>query len=225
MDFPHRCRLPFGGRPDDPVLDNLVRTGKLSVEAVAEDEWRGLVCLGLRRLDDAERVELSLESRFDLAYNASHSLALAALRYAGSTVRPCRGIQGPDTPGDCQGRADAIKCVKSAVSLVARAYPSSTARHVQPQPELHGEMHRGRDRFRRRGCASERERVERLFMLHEKMRAPPEAAARRTTRRQGSRWNPAGRRRSTARRPRCAHPHGRDPPHAARLRHRHKRIL
>ena len=65
------------------LLDNLVRTGKLSVEAVAEEEWRGLVRLGLRRLDDAERADLSLDSRFDLAYNASHSLALAALRYAG----------------------------------------------------------------------------------------------------------------------------------------------
>ena len=38
---------------------------------------------GQRRLDDAEREELSLESRFDLAYNAAHALALAALRFRG----------------------------------------------------------------------------------------------------------------------------------------------
>ena len=38
---------------------------------------------GLRRLDDAGRRELSLESRFDLAYNAAHALALAALRLRG----------------------------------------------------------------------------------------------------------------------------------------------
>ncbi len=31
---------------------------------------------GMRRLDDAARQELSLESRFDLAYNAAHALAL-----------------------------------------------------------------------------------------------------------------------------------------------------
>ena len=35
------------------------------------------------RLIDAEREELSLESRFDLAYNAAHALALAALRKLG----------------------------------------------------------------------------------------------------------------------------------------------
>lgn len=32
---------------------------------------------------DAERADLSYESRFDLAYNAAHSLALAALRFHG----------------------------------------------------------------------------------------------------------------------------------------------
>ncbi len=38
---------------------------------------------GERRLADAERRENSLESRFDLAYNAAHALCLAALRYRG----------------------------------------------------------------------------------------------------------------------------------------------
>ena len=38
---------------------------------------------GIRRLDDARREELSLESRFDLAYNAAHALAVAALRLRG----------------------------------------------------------------------------------------------------------------------------------------------
>jgi len=38
---------------------------------------------GIRRLDDARREELSLESRFDLACNAAHALALAALRLRG----------------------------------------------------------------------------------------------------------------------------------------------
>ena len=35
------------------------------------------------RLNDAELEELSLESRFDLGYNAAHALALAALRRLG----------------------------------------------------------------------------------------------------------------------------------------------
>lgn len=38
---------------------------------------------GLSRLKDAKRKELSLESRFDLAYNAAHALCLAALRWHG----------------------------------------------------------------------------------------------------------------------------------------------
>jgi hypothetical protein len=38
---------------------------------------------GLARLVDAENATLSFESRFDLAYNAAHALALAALRFHG----------------------------------------------------------------------------------------------------------------------------------------------
>ena len=38
---------------------------------------------GIRRLDDAAHEALRLEGRFDLAYNAAHALALAALRYRG----------------------------------------------------------------------------------------------------------------------------------------------
>ena len=66
-----------------PQLDNLVRLGKLKAEPPAESEIVGLFRSGLVSLDDAEREELSLESRFDLAYNAAHALALAALRQHG----------------------------------------------------------------------------------------------------------------------------------------------
>ena len=66
-----------------PQLDNLVRIGQLKVEPAAAGELEGLVRSGIRRLDDAAREELSLESRFDLAYNAAHALALAALRHRG----------------------------------------------------------------------------------------------------------------------------------------------
>ncbi len=64
-------------------LDNLVRIGQLKSEPPADMEIQGLLRSGLHRLDDAERQELSLESRFDLAYNAAHALALAALRFRG----------------------------------------------------------------------------------------------------------------------------------------------
>ena len=55
----------------------------MKAEPAAESELRGLVRSGIRRLDDAAREDLSLESRFDLAYNAAHALALAALRFRG----------------------------------------------------------------------------------------------------------------------------------------------
>jgi hypothetical protein len=64
-------------------LDNLVRIGQLKPEPPAQVELEGLLRSGSRRLTDAERAELSLESRFDLAYNAAHALALAALRAKG----------------------------------------------------------------------------------------------------------------------------------------------
>lgn len=64
-------------------LLNLVKTGSLKAEPPDRREFEGLVRSGLVRLKDAQRPELSLESRFDLAYNASHALALAALRLNG----------------------------------------------------------------------------------------------------------------------------------------------
>lgn len=64
-------------------LDNLVKTGKLKVEPGSQSEFDGLLRSGRARLTDARNEALSIESRFDLAYNASHALALAALRWHG----------------------------------------------------------------------------------------------------------------------------------------------
>ncbi|MBA3979280.1 MAG: hypothetical protein C0462_01635 [Alcanivorax sp.] len=64
-------------------LDNLARTGQLKVEAPSPEEIAGLIESGQRRLVDASNEQLSLESRFDLAYNAAHALSLAALRRKG----------------------------------------------------------------------------------------------------------------------------------------------
>jgi hypothetical protein len=64
-------------------LDNLVRVGQLKAQEATTEEIGGLRRSGLARLGDARNKELSKESRFDLAYNAAHALALAALREAG----------------------------------------------------------------------------------------------------------------------------------------------
>ena len=64
-------------------LDNLVAIGKLKQEPPADAELSGLISSGSARLADARNESLSFESRFDLAYNAAHSLALAALRFHG----------------------------------------------------------------------------------------------------------------------------------------------
>lgn len=68
---------------DYELLDNLVTTGALKAEPAAVQEISGLMRSGAARLADAKNHDLSLESRFDLAYNAAHALSLAALRVAG----------------------------------------------------------------------------------------------------------------------------------------------
>lgn len=64
-------------------LDKLAKIGNLKAESISEKEFLGLVRSARRRLIDAGNQSLSAESRFDLAYNASHSYALAALRFHG----------------------------------------------------------------------------------------------------------------------------------------------
>lgn len=69
--------------PDLAPLENLAKIGKLKAEPSDERESKGLIRSATVRLHDARNSSLSLESRFDLAYNAAHSAALAALRGAG----------------------------------------------------------------------------------------------------------------------------------------------
>ena len=64
-------------------LENLAKTGKLRAESGDRQELDGLLKSARARLSDAKVEALSIESRFDLAYNASHALALAALRWHG----------------------------------------------------------------------------------------------------------------------------------------------
>jgi hypothetical protein len=65
-------------------LELLAGPGKaLVAEPPDRKEFAGLTRPALARLKDAANTTNSLESRFDLVYNAAHALALAALRYRG----------------------------------------------------------------------------------------------------------------------------------------------
>ena len=64
-------------------LENLARRGDLKREPPDDHEIEALLKSARARLRDAQRSELAFESRFDLAYNAAHSVALAALRRCG----------------------------------------------------------------------------------------------------------------------------------------------
>lgn len=64
-------------------LENLVRTGGLKAEPTDRTECLGLIRSALDRLRDARNPTLSYASRFDLAYNCAHALALAAMRLQG----------------------------------------------------------------------------------------------------------------------------------------------
>ena len=55
----------------------------MKTEPGSQSEFEGLLHSAKARLTDARNGSLSIESRFDLAYNASHALALAALRWHG----------------------------------------------------------------------------------------------------------------------------------------------
>lgn len=66
------------------ALENPAGPGKpLRAELPDVKEFAGLQRSGLARLRDAVQPGLSVEGRFDLAYNAAHALCLAALRWHG----------------------------------------------------------------------------------------------------------------------------------------------
>ena len=70
-----------------PLEKLAAHSGPLSPEPPDKKETAGLLRSGLARLADAHNVALSLESRFDLAYNAAPAMSLAALRRAGFRAR------------------------------------------------------------------------------------------------------------------------------------------
>jgi hypothetical protein len=64
-------------------LENLVKIGQLKREPGTRAEFDGMINSAKKRLADAQKKDLAPESQFDLAYNAAHGLALAALRQKG----------------------------------------------------------------------------------------------------------------------------------------------
>ncbi len=69
-------------------LENLAGPRKPLVdEPHDEGQFQGLLRSGLARLEDARNGSLSLETRFDVVYNAAHALSLAALRRKGYRAR------------------------------------------------------------------------------------------------------------------------------------------
>lgn len=64
-------------------LENLMRSGNLKAEPPDRAECEGLLRSAIDRLKDAHNPALSFASRFDLAYNAAHALALTAMRLRG----------------------------------------------------------------------------------------------------------------------------------------------
>ncbi len=64
-------------------LKNLAKINQLKAEPPDQREFDGMVRSATVRLIDAKNSSLSRDSRFDLAYNAAHSLALSALRWHG----------------------------------------------------------------------------------------------------------------------------------------------
>ncbi len=69
-------------------LEHLAGPGEpLAPEPPDANEIAGLLRSGQARLADARNASLSLDSRFDLAYNAVHAFCLAALRRQGYRPR------------------------------------------------------------------------------------------------------------------------------------------
>ena len=64
-------------------LDNLVKIGSLKAEAASRKEFDGMVKSASRGLADSQNESIETDSQFDLACEAAHKLALAALRNQG----------------------------------------------------------------------------------------------------------------------------------------------
>lgn len=105
-------------------LENLVRSGGLKAEPPDGKECEGLMRSAIDRLKDAGNAQLSFSSRFDLAYNAAHGIALTALRLCGyrSDRRYLVFQSLIHTAGTDKVQVRLLPCVmKGAISLNTKA--------------------------------------------------------------------------------------------------------
>lgn len=111
-------------------LQNLQKIGKLKAEPPNQAEFDGLVGSAKRKLRDAENPGLSPDSRFILAYDTAHSLALAALRWHGfrSEARyivfqvlaiPCRSPQPNGGFWTTATRSAMLRCMTANPSMMS----------------------------------------------------------------------------------------------------------
>ena len=80
------------------ALDRLLKAGHLKVQTSSESELAGFLANADQALVDAQIPSLSSANRFKLAYDAAHSLALAAMR-ALSPGDVCR-VDPADVPAN-----------------------------------------------------------------------------------------------------------------------------
>ncbi len=66
-----------------PQLDNLVKISRLKAEPPLRKEYEGMLRSAQRGLVDAQNESIATDSQFDLAVEAAHKFALAALRRDG----------------------------------------------------------------------------------------------------------------------------------------------
>jgi len=66
-----------------PELDNLVKISRLQAEPPLRKEYDGMLKSAQRGLADAQNESIETDSQFDLAVEAAHKFALAALRREG----------------------------------------------------------------------------------------------------------------------------------------------
>jgi hypothetical protein len=66
-----------------PELDNLVKINQLKAEPPLRKEYDGMLKSAQRGLVDAQNESIETDSQFDLAVEAAHKFALAALRREG----------------------------------------------------------------------------------------------------------------------------------------------
>jgi hypothetical protein len=156
------------------AFENLCGPGKpLKAEPPDAKEFAGLVRSARARLKDAGIEQLSLESGFDLAYNAAHAFCLAALRrhgyrsgnrYLDFQLLPLTLGLGPDVwrvPAKCHevrnlAEYEGLLDVDQRLFIDLVAACRKVEARVEALPDGNGYVSRGPQRRDLRGRAADR---------------------------------------------------------------------